>query len=402
MDDRDADGIADDINARLAALGHPCCVRVSPNRGLAMYATRDISAGEVVITERPVVCTPCDSARPFACAACFADSRVERPKRGVEARWPRKCAGCRTLRFCSEACEASLASRHRDSLECQVLAAIAREEMDQQRTIVDSVNASLLGQAIRLLSDRHAGMRVSVFAHEEPPSSLHLGFDDLVHRLVAVRRSDEWRACIEQAADAALRFVPESARVPRDGLYDALSRHQANVYAVCSRRGRDVARACFAGAMHLFNHSCAPCLAFDSVPIIQGGGGAPDRGGGPAGDDPTPSFSLVSLIDVAAGGELTISYTGVYDEAAERRAHLAEYYGFVCDCTRCAAGDDGGDDAFDEARPRCNLDEDCGTGYAIVVGEAGQRRCVHCGRLCSGTPSQRMQPASSGEKETQS
>ena len=90
-----------------------------------------------------------------------------------------------------------------------------------------------------------------------------------------MRRSDEWRACIEQAADAALRFVPESARVPRDGLYDALSRHQANVYAVCSRRGRDVARACFAGAMHFFNHSCAPCLAFDSVPIIQGGGGAP-------------------------------------------------------------------------------------------------------------------------------
>ena len=38
----------------------------------------------------------------------------------------------------------------------------------------------------------------------------------------------------------------------------------------------------------------------------------------------------------SSGAELTISYTNVYSDRAQRYSHLLENYGFECRCERCA------------------------------------------------------------------
>ena len=163
-----------------------------------------------------------------------------------------------------------------------------------------------------------------------------------------------------------------------------------------------MARASFVGAMHLFNHSCAPNLVFDSVPVNfaavlhrarradAADEVAPRTATSPhvaepaptVSPDPTPALSLVSLFDIPTGSELTISYLSVDYEPHERQPHLVEHYGFVCACPRCTVDETLG---HVHASLRCTLD-DCGTGYGVVVPGQQERRCVHCGR-CSLTVS---------------
>jgi len=65
----------------------------------------------------------------------------------------------------------------------------------------------------------------------------------------------------------------------------------------------------------LFNHSCQPNVCLFRKPG-------------------TPEFQFVTIHDVAAGEELTVTYLG-YGDLASRRAHLREHYFFHCECRRC-------------------------------------------------------------------
>ena len=378
MEDRDLPALADSVN--VCFKDGPCRAATTSAGELGMFATRDIAAGERVVVERPLALTVCPNARPFTCASCFADSRSKIPPsaHGLPPRWPRRCAGCGVLRFCSEKCEAALAPRH-GGYECAALAAIACEEKAAQRPVVEPDAENLLAQAIRILADRHLGTRIRAL------DELVVSFEAFRARLISVPRSWPPAALVAQTVDAALRFVPADAHIPPAELADVLYRQQANVYGVCSRGGRDIGRACCVGAMHLFNHSCVPSLVFDSVLLdVACADTTGER------DTATPSVSLVSLVDIPAGVELTTSYTGVEDEREERRAHLSEYYGFECACPRCS-----GDEALGDAHAamRCAL-ADCGSGYSVAVpgrpdqegpdqegDEQPRRRCVHCGRL---------------------
>jgi hypothetical protein len=317
-------------------------------------------------------------------------------------RWSRRCGGCGVLRFCSAACEASVAARHRGSCECAALLAIAEHEKESQAPVVGWGGAyNMLAQALRLLADRHTHTHIeavdgcvtsvdgdvasvdgdgtsvdgcvasvdvaSVDGHSAVDGHTTSGtspaacgtapvasgtspvasgtapvscdtaavacgvvsYDDCRTRLLGnARRSWPPISLVQQAADAALAFVPIDARVPRDELCELLNRQQANVFGVRSPCGNDVARACFVHAMHCFNHSCVPNVVFDPTPVTPRG-----RAAGDAHRDPL--MSLVAIDDIPEGAELTLAYTCVDDEGEERRAHLLEVYGFECICPRC-------------------------------------------------------------------
>jgi hypothetical protein len=163
---RDVDRLANSTNMALERNEFPCRVAASSFDGqLGVFATRDIAAGQRVLIERPLVLTPTPDARPFTCATCFADSRARHPRLPNELpkRWPRRCAGCKVLRFCSDACEKRLEPRHRGCApfsECAALGAIACEELASQRPIVEPLAGNMVAQALRLLADRHAAVRV--------------------------------------------------------------------------------------------------------------------------------------------------------------------------------------------------------------------------------------------------
>ena len=325
---RDADRLVVSTNYVLERNDFPCRIAASSFDGqLAMYATRDIAAGERVINERPLVLTPTPDARPFTCAKCFADSRARHPGAAIPKRWPRRCAGCKVLRFCSEACEVRIEHRHRGSFECAALGAIAREELAEQRPIVDPLADNILAQALRLLADRHAAVRVEALC------GLTVAYPDGAARLLSVARSWPPPALIEEACEVALRVVPPEARVPAEELGDLLRRQLCNVYGVSSDTGSDVGRATFVGAMHLVNHSCAPNLTFESTPVWAADRDRAD--GAVEASYDTAAFSLVALRDVPCGAELTIAYVDTDSDRDTRRAHLLKYYGFECACERC-------------------------------------------------------------------
>eukprot|EP00900_Chrysochromulina_parva_P005341 jgi/Chrpa1/14808/Chrysochromulina_OHIO_Genome00005839-RA len=236
---RDVDRLANSTNMALERNEFPCRVAASSFDGqLGVFATRDIAAGQRVLIERPLVLTPTPDARPFT--------------------------------------------------ECAALGAIAREELASQRPIVEPLAGNMVAQALRLLADRHAAVRVEALC------GLTVAFADGATRLLSVPRSWPPAALVTQATDTALRFVPPEARVPVEELGDLLRRLQCNVFSVSSAVGTDdcdVGRAAFVGAMQFVNHSCA---------------------------------------------ELTISYTNVYSDRAQRCSHLLENYGFECQCERCA------------------------------------------------------------------
>eukprot|EP00962_Isochrysis_galbana_P010444 scaffold2878_cov111-Isochrysis_galbana.AAC.5 len=74
-DNREPERFACASNAALERSGFPCRVARGPG-GLAMYAARPITAGEVLLHERPLALTVCRGARSYRCALCLSDSRA--------------------------------------------------------------------------------------------------------------------------------------------------------------------------------------------------------------------------------------------------------------------------------------------------------------------------------------
>lgn len=414
---RDVDAVVAATNAILSSRDAPFRAAYNALRGVHLLAVRAISAGETIATETPLLLTPKVHSRPFICAYCFLDARETGPvpRIGMPKRLTRRCPGCRTLRFCSEKCEAALGSRHA-GVECAMLAAIAREEFDAQEQLVTA--ASLLSQLVRLLADRHNGASVEACA------GMRVSYEDLTSRLTMLTdRNPEAEALVNEVVAVAQRVVPPEVVVPPAELSACLSKIDVNQFATYSRKRdhglsvtmkasdgslaasigsaaaapattsgvRSAALACFVGVFPLFNHSCAPNVAFDSVPRVDSGegsgegggegcgegGGGGDGGGGGGGGGGLPAFSVVSLVDINPGEELCIAYIATYHTRAKRREELRAHYGFDCSCARCLReGEDEEQEVGDWlAELRCTR-PDCGSGYA--VGEA--RRCLHCGR----------------------
>jgi hypothetical protein len=82
--------------------------------------------------------------------------------------------------------------------------------------------------------------------------------------------------------------------------------------------------------MHLFNHACCPNAAFDSAtPVLPSDGSTAAP----------PSYGIVAMEPIPAGGEILISYACSAVGPALRSAFLLDHYGFRCRCRRCECDD---------------------------------------------------------------
>jgi hypothetical protein len=380
-EDSRADGFADGVNEMMTEAGLAMRLASRDGAGFGVLASRDIPAGTRVLVERPLALTVAHANQKHVCASCLSDARTAS---GVSSReiiegWLRCCERCRTLHFCSEACERAAMSAQHSQCECDTLAALSRDG-----GLAAAGNAAdLVLQAVRLLAMRAAGQRVQPL----PGAALEVGFEAYVERLVGFARDGRTGEVIKRAASAALSAVPAEARVPAAELCAVLNRHQANVYGVMGRRAEGVGLASFVGVLHLLNHSCCPNVVFDSVPAdLHAAAGA--------------AFALVALRDIARGDELCHCYASSSDGPQARRRELLDHHGFECRCDRCAA------DPASEMRMASRLDAlrctrpECGTGLSyplalpaappadadggdseddgLVDGLVG-RRCVQCG-----------------------
>ena len=327
----------------MQAAEYPCAVGAS-GRERGVFASRDIEAGTCIASERPFALTIAREACAYRCAHCLADSRMTDGS-GPSA-WPRRCAGCKTLCFCGERCEAAVRARGHDECECEALAAVAADA-----SIEDDEMYEQVVQAVRILCDRAAGRTV-----DAGPAGV-VGFASYAARLVGhPPGSDAARQALRASAAAALRALPERARVPPAELTRLLERHSCNLYGVTlhgvrGQPGSDTASASFVGFLHLFNHACNPNIVFDAASPLHG---ATDKG------DP-PCYGLYTLERVRPGQELRLAYLSGREGPGLRREHLREWYGFDCTCERCECDDPCEELAFAEALDalRCTADDGC-------------------------------------------
>jgi len=158
---------------------------------------------------------------------------------------------------------------------------------------IDEDCEGVVTQVIRILCDRQYDRKVDVGAGG------CLDYAAYAARLVATKPScADARAVQSRSARAALRAVdtPACPIQPPPGaeIQDLILRHQCNLYGVCGAGGELIGEASFAGFFHLFNHSCAPNLIFDSA----------GRRYGLASSTPyiqTPEFDLLAARDIAGG-----------------------------------------------------------------------------------------------------
>jgi hypothetical protein len=116
--------------------------------------------------------------------------------------------------------------------------------------------------------------------------------------------------------------------------------------------GKGSARGAIFPTCSLFNHSCTANAAYHW-------------------DDGTGKEKVLALKKIELGEELTVSYLS--DEywtlqSRERKAKIAEVYGFDCRCIRCACEDSVEQEKSDKRRMRLgSIDKSVGDGIMIMT-----------------------------------
>ena len=301
----------------------PILVRRDGARGRFAVAARPLSQGECVWSEEAYVHSVDADYEDRVCHECYREITAQ-------DRWHHCCDFCGRSLFCSAACHAAGASNH--AAECAVL-----------RVIVERGDAADVRAAhgMRLL------MRCLVQAAAYPSQ-----FSEVEEQLQE-HYSDappDVRSSLELLAHHVARLMPPSVQMEPSRVARLVSRLNANVIAIASADGVQLGSALYPQAASRFNHSCAP----NAVVSFVGS-----------------RLRLHLLEPVAAGSEVTISYTELCEGRATRRGALLAAYAFSCRCSRC------------ESPPARDADLDgwccAAAGCAGGIVPQAQDTCVRCG-----------------------
>lgn len=213
----------------------------------------------------------------------------------------RVCRECGVAVYCGEECQRRGAATHR-SVECDVLAALHRED--------DGRLGGLLNSGFEMLDDGTVAQALYL---------ARLGPGQLCEAPYSALSSEDERSLLRQ--------VCRVTSVPFEVAASCCSRVLCNCFALeLPHRGaiRRIGSGCYPRGS-LFNHSCSPNISFVRVGREN---------------------IFFATKDIAAGDKMCINYIDLSLSLQERKNKLRDDYGFDCQCERCAAGSDIGQDTF--------------------------------------------------------
>lgn len=300
-------------------------LREIPGRGVGVVATRPLAAGEVILSELPILMYPQASAAAACCAHCL---------RCLAAPAPAACPTCAAARFCSPECAAAAAvdAGSHCPLVCRALAACNAAGLSDE----DQTSLHYLLRAASLLlaaaaGDAGAGARAAQLTSlaGRPPGAAAADADAL--------RARELHGRVAMAlAAAGADPAAVAASVTPDAVAALVQRDEVNGYAIPApeaaggaddEEDRRLRGSALYAAASRVNHECLPNAArFDAFDAPRPPGAAPLS---------SAALSLRMLHALPAGEEVTQSYfplTWVFSQRQERCRGL---YGFTCRCPRC-------------------------------------------------------------------
>ncbi|XP_061752749.1 SET and MYND domain-containing protein 4 [Nerophis ophidion] len=360
-----------------SGLNPHAAVSVSPEKGRHLVAAKRISAGEVILSERPYGCVLIPGAKVAAdmfgrecrrCHRCL--SQTSRPV---------PCGGCAYSRYCSSACQ-TLAWEEHHRWECPLGPHLQAAGVMSQLALRVALTAGV--------EDVHAAAESS-----ERPDHAYTRVFRLLHH--AARQSPGMRfLCAVTVAALSLQLAargPPPPRAPLEGdagaewrlLGSAALRHllqlRCNAQAVVTLQHQGpsdapvqssqedrVATALFP-TLSLLNHACCPntSLAFSL--------------GEPPG---VVAVTVRASRSVSPGQEVTHCY-GPHSSrmaARERRRLLLEQYYFLCECAACVRAE--GEQVRREGGTSGLLCAEC-KDSPLTEEAGGHLKCSSCSRLVS-------------------
>ncbi|XP_014482026.1 PREDICTED: protein msta, isoform B [Dinoponera quadriceps] len=305
----------------------------SDHVGRYMVTSREVQAGEEIVTEMPFVIGPKACTYPL-CLACYApwppgpDDKPLCSKCG----WP----------VCDEQCENS--SQHKD-YECQVFAQ-ANEKFNVTAAL-DENNENGVPQLecitpLRLLLESERNV-------ERWNSEVK---DMETHNKIRCQKS-QWKSDHVNIVDY-LRKRLKLDRFSEERVQSACGILEINTFEVRMRRGHS-ARALYP-TVAMMNHSCVSNTSHTISPTDY-------------------RIRLRTTLRVPAGGELYASYTHSLLPTMLRREHLLEGKHFACACPRCSDPTELGTHM---SSLRCNK---CNDGIVLSLDSLDPEstwKCTHC------------------------
>jgi len=213
-----------------------------------------------------------------------------------EASELKRCAACKHVRYCSEACQRDHWPVHKE--ECALIAGLLRNH-----TPGKDGQASFLRDVLmlrRAFTNANLADAMSDMCWIDLNPILSKTFD-----LMADKCHLELPALKGQSPSAIVRM---------------LSKFQGNSFALMGEIMEPIGHAVYRFTS-LLNHSCMPnCAVVQQLHYEH-----------------PPVQHLVALRDILPGEELTHCYVDQLQPRALRHEQLSMRYGFRCNCTRCAA-----------------------------------------------------------------
>eukprot|EP00747_Dinoflagellata_sp_TGD_P070910 gnl/TRDRNA2_/TRDRNA2_156799_c0_seq2.p1 gnl/TRDRNA2_/TRDRNA2_156799_c0~~gnl/TRDRNA2_/TRDRNA2_156799_c0_seq2.p1 ORF type:complete len:297 (+),score=29.90 gnl/TRDRNA2_/TRDRNA2_156799_c0_seq2:96-986(+) len=222
-------------------------VQTDPSTGRCFHATRDVSAGEILLTARPFAAIVKVEKTKERCYNCFC-KLIKLP--GL------CCDKCRQAYYCSDACRDALADIHK--IECTYLHRLASAGIESYYHSILRVVLRML--STRLLSDHRAG--VSVCGSDEWLKHA-VSSPTFEHMLELENNQHKWDLTTFQSMRGMQKVLAQRAgdsQLFRQGTEDAVGlmcRQICNGFSLVGEGGDRFGMACFPAAS-FFNHSCAP------------------------------------------------------------------------------------------------------------------------------------------------
>ncbi|KAL4420349.1 hypothetical protein ABPG77_006156 [Micractinium sp. CCAP 211/92] len=349
--------------------------REAPGRGRGIFAAQQISAGDVVLREPPVLLYPQHGTAAAFCSHCLrAFNSLEENAAAVVA-----CSTCGLVGFCGPPCAAAAAvdpGSHCPAV-CRLLSACNLSGLtDEQQTALQFLFRCCSLRAAAAAGDAAAAARLTTITSLQAPPALP-SLEAAADGSSSGSNHGGWSAGSTEVRELHGRLshalaaagAGPAAALSLEEVAELLRRDAANGYGIMAPSAPDGERRIRGTGLYalpsLINHECLPNVArFDRF----------DR---PPGEDPAPAANAAvefrALHDIPQEEEITQSYFPLPWPLGERQQRCREDYGFECTCPRCKE-----EATWSEEESEWETDDDAGMEDAEAAGGgAGGSACAH-------------------------
>ncbi|KAI8923724.1 hypothetical protein BC831DRAFT_469695 [Entophlyctis helioformis] len=233
----------------------------------------------------------------------------------------KRCSSCKSVAYCSTACQRSDWTDAGHRLVCTVLRTHPSLHPSSPASL-DLVMLARVHAAVSRLpeTDPQVASLASLLGHADDPTTA----------AAAAAHSHDAADLFAVALHPSPSTDPDARSRSKTAAAHRLRQFRCNNFTATNNELFALGE-CLQPLGSLFNHSCCP----NAVAVYDVGDGR-------------CVLVVRSIRDVAVGEEVCISYVDTIAGLADRRRHL-QRYGFVCECERClseaesAAGQDGQD-----------------------------------------------------------